>query len=76
MQRREVPRGTRSLVLLSSSLSQEETTLGSWDTVSCTSLTHGLLKQDNLLLQLILRDHYAVVSLAVCVARFIPSRLH
>lgn len=53
------------------------TTLGSWDTASCMSLTHGLLEQNNLLLQLVLRDHYSIVSrLPMCGARFIPSRLH
>lgn len=52
-------------------------TLGNRDTVSCTSLTHGLLEQNNLLLQLVLRDHYSIISrLPMCSARFIPSRLH
>lgn len=44
--------------------------------VACTPLTDGLLEQNNLLLQLILRDHCQVVSLNMCNARFIPSPLH
>lgn len=41
--------------------------------IACTSLTNGLLEQNNLPLKLILRNHCDIVSLTMCIARFIPT---